>query len=105
MEIKYAVEMAHRIALSKGFWDSDKGVPEVLCNFHEEVSEALQAFKHNNPTGFNEEMADIVIRVFDACGKWNIDLEKEIKIKMETNKMRLCLHGKERNTSKCEIIL
>ncbi len=95
MEIKYAVEMAHRIALSKGFWDSDRGVPEVLCNFHEEVSEALQAFKHNNPTGFNEEMADIVIRVFDACGRYHIDLEKEIEIKMKANKSRPYLHGKK----------
>ncbi len=95
MEIRYMVAMAHRTALNKGFWDSDRGVPEVLCNIHEEVSEALQAFKSNNPTNLSEEMADIVIRVADACGKWNIDLEREIKIKMETNKMRSRLHGKK----------
>jgi len=94
MEIKYMVRMAHHTAMNKGFWDTDRGVPEVLCNIHEEVSEALQAFKHNNPVGFNEEMADIVIRVADACGKYGIDLDKEISIKMETNKSRSRLHGK-----------
>lgn len=94
MDIKHMVRMAHHTALNKGFWDTDRGVPEVLCNIHEEVSEALQAFKSNSPLGFEEEMADIVIRVADACGRYNIDLDRAITTKIQINKSRPRLHGK-----------
>lgn len=40
-------------------------------------------------------MADCIIRICDTCGKYGIDLEKAIEIKMSYNKNRPYKHGKE----------
>jgi NTP pyrophosphatase (non-canonical NTP hydrolase) len=45
------------------------------------------------PCGIPSELADIVIRVFDACGRYCIDLEKAIKEKMAYNATRPIRHG------------
>ena len=47
----------------------------------------------NKPEGIPSELADIVIRVFDICGYYEIDLEAAIKEKMEYNKTRQFKHG------------
>jgi hypothetical protein len=36
-----------------------------------------------------------VIRIFDACGRYGIDLEQAIRAKMEYNKNRPYKHGKK----------
>ena len=43
----------------------------------------------------DEEVADVIIRIFDMCGKQNIDIEKHVELKMEYNKQREYKHGKE----------
>ncbi|WP_430691924.1 hypothetical protein [Paenibacillus woosongensis] len=43
--------------------------------------------------GIPSELADIVIRVFDACGRYGIDLEKAISEKMAYNATRPQRHG------------
>ncbi len=43
---------------------------------------------------FEEEMADIVIRVMDMCAYKGIDLEGHILAKMRYNSMREKMHGK-----------
>ncbi|SDW79662.1 hypothetical protein [Paenibacillus sp. CF384] len=45
------------------------------------------------PCGIPSELADIVIRVFDACGRYGIDLEKAITEKMAYNATRPIRHG------------
>lgn len=42
---------------------------------------------------FQEEMADITIRVFDLCAALGIDLEAHIKAKMRYNSLRPSMHG------------
>jgi NTP pyrophosphatase (non-canonical NTP hydrolase) len=44
---------------------------------------------------FEDELADICIRVFDLAGACEIDLEFHIKAKMIYNKMRPHKHGKK----------
>ena len=46
------------------------------------------------PEGIPIELADCVIRIFDTCGKYGIDLEKAINLKMQYNKTRPYKHGK-----------
>ncbi|ASA20916.1 hypothetical protein [Paenibacillus donghaensis] len=45
------------------------------------------------PCGIPSELADIVIRVFDACGRYGIDLEQAIQEKMAYNATRPQRHG------------
>jgi NTP pyrophosphatase (non-canonical NTP hydrolase) len=47
----------------------------------------------SKPEGIPSELADIVIRVFDMCGRYGIDLEAAIKEKMEYNTTRPHRHG------------
>lgn len=59
-----------------------------------EISEAAEEVRANNRPGFEEEIADAVIRIFDICGTMEIDIGKEIMKKMEINKFRPPRHGK-----------
>lgn len=60
-----------------------------------EVGEAVSALQHGDDTAFAEEVADIVIRVLDLCGGAQIDLGDEVLQKMQYNRKRTYLHGKE----------
>ncbi len=111
----------HQNAKNKGFFDTPKNIGEMLCLIHSEVSEALEADRKemyatsanmNVVNGwtrdsdfvesyngwvkgtFEEEMADIVIRVLDLCAFKGIDIESHIKAKMRYNATRPHKHGK-----------
>jgi NTP pyrophosphatase (non-canonical NTP hydrolase) len=45
-------------------------------------------------SSFEDEIADVAIRLFDLCGGMGIDLEKHIELKMKYNSMRGYKHGK-----------
>lgn len=110
-------------ALEKGFYEDGKAtnMGERLALIHEEVSEALgadrkgkycsltpmtvnvitsddlfaQFYKAEVKGTFEEEMADIVIRVLDMCAYANIDLDGHVEAKMRYNTMRKKYHGKK----------
>ena len=60
-----------------------------------EVGEAVSALQHGDDPGFAEEVADIVIRVLDLCGYAHINLGCIMPSKMQINRKRPYLHGKE----------
>ena len=77
-------------------WDN---VAEKLMLVVTELAEAMEAYREKNPTGetiihFEEELADVAIRLFDLCGGLGIDLRKAIASKMVKNFQRPYLHGK-----------
>jgi NTP pyrophosphatase (non-canonical NTP hydrolase) len=111
----------HKNNVAKGFYEKEKNTGEMLCLIHSEVSEALEADRKgryatgqqlNFPTlhygkddfiehynqwikgTFEEEMADIFIRVLDMCAYRGIDLEQHVKAKMRYNSLRPHKHGK-----------
>lgn len=110
LTINELVEEAHENALNKGFWDnyiatfvfkSDMAkrsriafTNEFLTLIASEVFEAQQALRKGDDDNFREEIADIFIRTADLCGGLGIDIEEEIKKKMEYNKGREKMHGK-----------
>lgn len=53
-----------------------------------------ESFRASIKNSFEDEMADIVIRVADMCGYLGIDLEKHIELKMKYNATREYKHGK-----------
>lgn len=94
MELNKLSRICYNAAVNKGFWSKSRRTPELLMLIVSELSEALEADRHDNKKNFNEEIADTFIRLFDLCGAYAINIEKEIKKKMEFNKKRPRLHGK-----------
>ena len=42
MEIKELIIKSHDIAKSKGWWDEERSIPELIALMHSELSEALE---------------------------------------------------------------
>ena len=95
-DIKDAQKEAWTIAEEKGFHSDDRSRAKALALIHSEVSEALEADRHDeSKSSYAEELADIVIRVLDHAEEQDIDLEQHIYAKMSENREREYKHGKE----------
>lgn len=77
-------------------WEDQHEIPAVLALIHSEVSEALEAFRKNNKANFQEELADIGIRLIGLSHGMGIDLKAAILAKVEKNRTREHRHGGKR---------
>jgi len=78
-------------------WDSsDYKIPALLALIHSEVSEALEAFRHGDKDNFEEELADVLIRVLDCTGGLRIDIDAAVSKKLEVNRHRGYRYGGKR---------
>lgn len=105
MTIQEAVKEAHEIAIDKGWHEEPRTFGDLIALIHSELSEALEDYrdgaivnhiyetKDGKCTGVPIELADVLIRIFDMCGSYGIDLERAVTIKMEYNKTRTYRHG------------
>lgn len=98
------IKEAHQNAVEHGWWEKPKAFGEQIALMHSELSEALEEhrdgksftdvyYKGDKPSGIPIELADVVIRIFDTCGYYGIDLEAAIIEKMNYNKSRPYKHG------------
>jgi NTP pyrophosphatase (non-canonical NTP hydrolase) len=115
----YAKEI-HSGNKAKGFYDKPVETGTTLMLITSELSEALEADRHNlraNRLSFEEdlangmdfkeafkknikdsyedEIADAIIRLLDHCGFKRIDIDFHVKNKIKYNSTRGKLHGKK----------
>lgn len=120
MSLKELAAAVHENAVAHGWWEEERGLPEVLMLCVSELAEALEEYRagkpniyyeieeeatlyadgepferheRRKPEGIAVELADCVIRILDYCGHAGIDLEEAIRIKHEYNKSRPYRHG------------
>ena len=83
-------------AVNHGFNWTPSDIDTMLLRIHSEVSEAGEAARDENNEELAEEMADIFIRLANACEVMGIDLEAEVMKKHDRNLSRDKLHGRKR---------
>jgi hypothetical protein len=105
LTVAQLVHEAHGTAVDKGWWESgDRNVGELLALMHSELSEALEEWRNGHglvetrtvngkPEGFPIELADVLVRIGDMCGRYGIDLEEAVRIKLVYNRDRPHRHG------------
>jgi NTP pyrophosphatase (non-canonical NTP hydrolase) len=102
-------DACHGNAKLKGWWIgaaaslSSSEVAEKLALIHSEVSEALEEERNGKsrdmriedakPEGLVVELADVIIRIFDLCGKMELDIGDAVVAKMRYNTARSFRHG------------
>ena len=120
MQIKEAIQKAYSNAERQGFY-KDRHIDSILFDVQDEISEARKATQQNCATSlfemfqsdidscrdfaesfeeyvknsFEDEITDAVIILFGIAGKYNIDLERHIELKMQYNATREYKHGKK----------
>jgi len=100
------------LAKAKGFHDNSVEIGTSLMLIVSELSEALEALRHEKRTPitfkseleerfeelvkdtYEDELADVAIRLFDLAESTNVDLAWHIEKKLKYNMGRPHLHGK-----------
>ncbi len=77
-------------------WADNHMIPAKLALIHSEVSEALEAFREDSQEGFEEELADIIIRTIDLAHGMGINIDYRVRAKIEKNRDREFRHGGKR---------
>jgi NTP pyrophosphatase (non-canonical NTP hydrolase) len=96
----YVSTKVHETAKSKGWWDNDRNDGELIALMHSELSEALEALRHDAVDdkipaflGVEAELADCIIRILDVAKARDWKVAEAIIEKIKFNDTRERMHG------------
>lgn len=95
MKMKELQKLVHEASVKKGVWKNSPNPSIVIPYATEELGELAAAFRKNH--NIAEEMADVLICIMDAAEAMNIDLETEIRNKININKKRTFINAEGHN--------
>lgn len=83
-------------AVAHGLWDEELSTHDCIELIIDEVCEAEDAVLEGREEHFHEELADVLIMTLSVCGKLGIDIDAEVRRKMDINKKRPYGHKGEK---------
>ena len=88
MNISEIAKQHHEWVVSMG-WGSNTTILEKLMLVVSECGEAANECRGEKPTDkFGSELANIILRTLSLAENEGLDIEKEIMLKMESNKLK-----------------
>ena len=101
---EYLAIQCHNTAVDKGWWEKPRSKGDMAALFHSEISEWFEAARKDNPsskkildfTSEEEEIADLLVRLFDFLGSSYCDYNNVVPAllaKMTYNLSRPYRHG------------
>lgn len=96
-------QVVHSITRSKGFWSTERNDGEMIALMHSELSEALEALRHEDPadkdcvdfSSAEVELADCIIRIMDMAEGRRLNVAGAVIAKLKYNATRAVMHGKK----------
>jgi NTP pyrophosphatase (non-canonical NTP hydrolase) len=79
--------------IAKGWREVKNSFAEYVALAHSELSEALEGWRNKDMDNVAEELADVLIRLFDMADVYEIDLAEAYRQKMDKNWQRSYQHG------------
>ena len=117
MKLNELRDICYKQAVKHGWHETTRSVGDLIALMHSELSEALEEHRkgkkpdevyyndpplgdphalhkaYSKPEGIPIELADVIIRIFDFCGRYDIDIDKAIALKIAYNDLRPYRHG------------
>jgi NTP pyrophosphatase (non-canonical NTP hydrolase) len=88
-------EMMEALRKSKNVECGDKILKELKEQFSENPKLFYMRFIHHVKDTFEDELADVMIRLGDLVGKLEVDIETHIDLKQKFNSLREEMYGKK----------
>jgi NTP pyrophosphatase (non-canonical NTP hydrolase) len=87
--MKKIIKENYESTLLRGCIDKNTTELSFLMKVKEEVSELESAYYSGDMENMREEMADVVLTVLNFARHYDIDIETEMKLKIEKNYSRI----------------
>ena len=78
----------------RDFYEPSEPSDDLIAKLETMDVYAIERFEEMYKDQLEDEFADILIRLTDLCGYFNINIEKHLKAKIAYNKSREYKHGK-----------